>query len=329
MTMDNIPEVINVNQFYVFHRKTGKVSIGTIIGKSAVTNISYYQLDGMKYKLHPSHALTTENPITKFENNVIGYMYREDLIKEYEKFLEMKEKRKKTYKTHYAVDVSLFTCKTTKTTNGYGLKYFDTKEEALTYANKGLVRVKKVLKDYLNKFIELKAIIDEIDKSVVLDDLKDFIVKPSTLNVNDLLIKVDAKSYKHIYTGIVKDDGVVTVKGFVSPEIVNLSDGTILIENECRYSTLPCFIKYKDKDLVKKILFVSAIKRTKRDVEHQIENIKKVSKFIETYVPFQTKAETGIHFSKDYDKELIEGIIECLKENSNLNNYGNNNRRLR
>lgn len=317
MTIDNVPEVIDFNQFYVFFKKTGKIAIGTTIGKSAITNIIHYEINGVEYHLHQSSALSTNNPITTFESNkVIGYLYKKDLDKAYEEYMVKKEKNKKQYKTHYIVFKDTYICKATKSTKWYNVKSFDNKEDAVNYANKGLAKTNKAIKQYIETFKKLKAILEEINKEMKVNDttIYNYIVKPSVLNVNDLLVKIETKRYSSaVYSEIIKEDGVVTVKGFVTPQIANLSNGTILIESEC--NSYDGFIKYENKDEVKKRMFANTVKLLIKDVQREIESLERIGNFLEKYVPLVTKVGT-LYFSQRYTKKLMEGIKEFLKDNN-------------
>lgn len=318
MTIDNVPEVIDINQFYVFFKKTGKIAIGTTIGKSATTDFTYYEINGVKYRLHQSSELSTDNPITTFENNkVIGYLYKKDLDKAYEEYMVKKEKNKKQYKTHYIVYEDTYICKATKSTKWhYNVKSFDNKEDAVNYANKGLAKTNKAIKQYIETFKKLKAILEEINKEINVNDttISPYIVKPSVLNVNDLLIKIEKKRYNSVvYSEIIKEDGVVTVKGFVTPQIAKLSNGTVLIEHEC--NSYNGFVKYENKNAVEKIMFDRIVKRLIKNIQHQIELLEVTGKFLEKYVPLVTRTKT-LCFSQRYAKELMEGTTEFLKDNN-------------
>jgi hypothetical protein len=319
MTIDSIPEIININQFYAFHKKSGKISIGTIIGKSAITNLVYYAIDGIRYKMHSSDCLTNDKPVVEFEKNkLIGYLNKEDLIKDYEKYLALKEKNKKQRKTYYMVNKEIFACKTTTVKNIWANnKYFDNKEDAINFANKGIAKTKKLIEKYLNTLKTLKTALDEIDKSIQVEDIsiKDYTAKPSTLKVNDLLVKFEGKKYKHTYLGEIKEDSAVTVKEFITPQIAKLSNGTILIEQEC-YPSWPCYVKYENKDAISKSFLKETIKRSKYLINLENNTIEKLSRFFENYIPFETKYDGGICFYKKNTEELIEGITDFINDNS-------------
>lgn len=228
-TLETVPVEINANQFYCFNDKTGEIMIGNIIGKSATSNKYLYVINDKQYFLPSWQCFDEKHQKIPLSGNLFCFLNYQDFIKVYYEYLDKKNQKRinNNSKKKYAVDKRTSTCLTT-TVNSKHYIYFDTKKEAIDYSNKKVDALITNIKNYIAKLEKLKSKFEEYKIPTFRENIKGFIVTPHELKENDVLAQlelIDAKSETIIN---VKKDFIVTVKGFVSPNIAKLSDGTIL-----------------------------------------------------------------------------------------------------
>ena len=313
-TLENVPVMIGPTQFYCLCRRNGKIMIGNIIGVSALTGYGLYEINGRQYKVFPNDTFKEDKYETVVGDRISCYLHYQDFINAYYEHLEAKAKKRKTQpKTRYFVDKTTFVCKQTKSTSrGYNVKIFENKEEAAEYATKNIARLTKKFEKYKVELNELKETLKKYNVPTESPRIEDLPVSPRDLKENDLLAKIEWLHLKGCNVSLVKKDYAVSVKGFVNPTIAKLSDGTLLIENECG-STYNAFIRYENIDLAKERLKKTNLRNFIREVNLYLDSIEKNEKFYKKYVPFETKYDYSPWFYEDGAKNLISDVNEYLK----------------
>lgn len=316
-TLETVPEVINYNQFYCYHKISGKITIGTIIGKSATSGYMLYDVNGITYEELQKN--TDEKSFT-IDRKFLCFNNYEDFVSFYKKYLT--EKQKASYgKKIYIVDKDIFyTTEAKAKITPYNCVEFFSKEEAVDYANKGLVKLrkevaknieklKKILVEYLEKEVALRETLKEYTDD---EYVKSFIAKPSNLKENDIITKLKRKSYS-IFTTLEVDEEstAIRVKGFIKPDIAQLSDNTILIEKECCSTLWPTFIKYACINEATIILKRRTLKREIKNIKYEIDRLENVKKFADNYKPL-TKSPS-MYFRNKETKCHIKDWEEYIK----------------
>lgn len=313
-TLETLPIEIGTNQFYCLCRRNGKIMIGNIIGVSALTGYGLYEINGRQYKVFPSDTFKEDKYETVVGDRISCYLHYQDFVKAYYEHIEAKAKKRKTQpKTRYFVDKSTFVCRQTKSASrGYNVKIFENKEEAAKYAQKNIARLTKKFEKYKVELNELKEILKKYNVPTESPRMGDLPVLPRNLKENDLLAKIEWLHLKGCNVSLVKKDYAVSVKGFVDPKIAKLSDGTLLIENECG-SIYNAFIRYENIDKAKERLKKKNLRGFIRDIDGYLITMEKNEKFYKRYVPFETKDSFNPWFYEDGVKNLIDDTNEYLK----------------
>lgn len=313
-TLETLPIEIGTNQFYCLCRRNGKIMIGNIIGTSALTGYGLYEINGRQFKVFPSDTFKEDKYETVVGDRISCYLNYQDFVKAYYEHLEAKAKKRKTQpKTRYFVDKSTFVCRQTKSASrGYNVKIFENKEEAAEYAIKNIARLTKRFEKCKIELNELKEILKKYNVPTESPRMEDLPVLPRDLKENDLLAKIEWVRLKGCNIPFIKKDYAVSVKGFVNPSIAKLSDGTLLIENECG-STYNAFIMYEDINKAKERLNKANLIHFIREVNVYLDSIEKNEKFYKRYVPFETKDGYCPWFYEDGVKNLIDDTNEYLK----------------
>lgn len=324
-TIDTVPETLYYNQFYCYNKRTGEIMIGTIVGKSALTNSSMYNINGVTYKVYSGSGFNGNTREIELNNNgkLRCFLDYDEFVKNYKSDIIAKEKRQSA-KKKYIVNKELFHCRETKAaTIPYNYKEFNTKKEAEKYSLNGLKKLKTETTKLLDELKRLKKIMQETDEAIkgtyssaeysYSSRVSDFMVKPSKLKENDLIFKIGAKRFEHTYILEIDENSTTTVKGFIKPTIAQLSNGTLLIENECS-SSLPYMCLYDDYDKIKELVKKHNAVKIAKEITGLIERMTKIYKYAETYKPFD-KEVCFEYFNKKYYKEYIDDInkaLECI-----------------
>ena len=319
-TLETLPEVINYNQFYCYHKASGKIAIGTIIGKSATSGYMLYEVNGITYEEYQKNA---DKKSFTIDRKFLCFNNYEDFVSFYKKHMIEKQKSKKASygKKRYIVDKNIFyTTETKAKITPYNCVEFFSKEEAVDYANKGLVKLrkevakhieklKKILIEYLEKEVALRKTLCELTDAEYMES---FIAKPSNLKENDIITKLKRKDYFSFTTLEVDEENTtIRVKGFIKPDIVQLSDNTILIERECCSISWPTFIKYACINKATIILKRRTLKREIQRIKYEIDNLEEVKKFADNYKPLAKS--TWIYFRNNETKKDIKDWEEYIK----------------
>lgn len=327
-TLETAPETIGLNQFYCYNTKNGDIFIGDILGESAISPYTMYSINGVIYKTCCGFEGNTRT-IT-LERKLKCFLDYNSFVKDYAEYLTSKEKTKKTRKTRYIVDKNTFYCKQTRAASiPYGCKEFSSKDDAATYAYNGLQKLKALVPKYLKEYRELQVILEHEITNLrkvyhelfgrQMTDYSQLVkaqAKPSTIKENDVLFRLNLKHYNTISIEEIDEDFTVSVKGFIKPNIAKLSNGTILIENECDYH-YPFLFHYAYKDK----LAIRVKLRNARDilsiVESDIKNIEASEKYVFSYMPFDNSLGPA-YFNMNYKKKTLQDIknyMQTLKEN--------------
>ena len=330
-TLDTVPEDIGINQFYCYDRRNGTIFIGDILGKSAVSPYTMYSVNGVIYKTCVGFEENARTMILGFKLKC--FLDYKCFAKAYAEYLTSHKQTKKTRKTRYLVHKNTLYCKQTRAASvEYGFKEFSSKEDAEAYAYNGLKKLKVLVPKFLKEYRELQAILEyeitnlkkvyhELFDSQMTDysQLVKAQVKPSTIKENDILIKLDKKRYGNALSiDEIDEDFTVSVKSFIKPNIAKLSNGTVLIEEECNHS-YPFFFHYADKD---KLAIETKMRNARyifNIVESEIISIEDSEKYVFSYTPFNNSFKPYF-FNINYCKEVlqdIKGYMQTLREKEN------------
>lgn len=317
-TINDIPAIIDDNQFYCFNPKTGTVRIGEIIGKSALRSETRYKLGHFEFKDY--RTLSNDNPIVTFRinsliKNVKAYKNYQDFIKEYNEHVISKLKKKKEQKTRYIVSTDTFMCRTTKAKyTPYSFKAFDSKDEATEYAMKGLKSIKTKLDKYIPTLKDMQKQLLAIQGNSIKDKSFDnLMATPKNVSEKDLLTKIVYKRYKILTWPEVDESYIVRLVKRITPELALLSDGTLLDKKECQANSFPMLIKLDSVDDAKDKLNAMLTERLANDIKYNLPHLEKLKEFVEKYTPFKRiYGMANVYFQEKYTKELIEDIQEAL-----------------
>lgn len=320
--ISDVPSSIDDDQFYCYNPKTGTIRIGTIVGKSALTDITIYKLGQIEFKEH--RLLSKKDPIATFRinpfiKNVKAFINYADLLKKYNEDFLSKLKKKKEQKTRYIVSTDTFVCKMTRAAYiPHGFKTFTSKDEAVDYANKGLKSVKAKLEKYIPMLKDFQKTLLMIEGNCVEDtSFKNLMVTPNNITEKDLLTKIAYKKYKTQFLPEIDESYVTRVAEFITPELAKLNDGTLLDKKECycsdSYNTFPMFIKYDSTNEAKEKLKTIITKRLLDSIKYKLPNLEKLQIFVEKYEPLKKiYGMTTLYFHEHYLKQLIEDLNEAI-----------------
>ena len=335
-TLETLPETINYNQFYCYSTYSGKIFIGTIIGKSALRPYYKYEINERTYEIYEKDAFSEEkNNIAIRDTNLLAFLNYQDFLKSYNDYVKSKEVKKKVQRKRvirYMVNTETFECKTTTIEKPYYRnKLFDTKDEAITYATKGLKRLAKKAESLTKTMSEqLKLLSQSLSKEsyayincygVSLEKyLEEMMAKPSNLKEGDTLAKINYAQYKNFNTKVIDKDYSTTVKSIVSPgNVVLLSDNTLLYEGECKAYCVPLLVKAEAVNTVMVLLKKSSTRKIIEQLERELLSLEKIAKYAKEYVPFKKNAVTPLYFSVGYIADIAKDVEDFIKDN-NLKN---------
>ena len=319
----NIPFELEKDQFYCYNTKNGKVSIGEIIGASALSNLTMYKVNGQQIDSYS--RFSDDYSMIRLGRDLKAFNNYKDFIDDYQKYIDSKLKKAVTNKTKYIVNKSIFTCKKTRSNFvASSWKTFETRQEALDYANKGIVALEKKILKYEPIIANIKDKLHSIEVGLrpFKDNdelLKQIAATPKNISEKDFLTRIDWKGYKTTSLAEVEDGYMATLSKRITPDIVKLSDGTLLLQKECDnhkyYLSLPLVIKYQYVDEAKKHLKKWSIKRLLTDVQRRLEDFDRLKKYLEHYEPFKENPIIGAWFDESYVKDFIEDANTFINKN--------------
>lgn len=334
-TLETLPETINNSQFYCYSTYSGKIYIGTNLGKSALRPYYKYLINERPFEIYEKEAFSEEKTsIDIRDTNFRCFLNYKDLVDAYNEYLmaiETKKTVRKKKVTRYMVHTETFQCKTTTMEKPYYRnKLFDTKEEAVEYATKGLKRLIKKTEKYSKTLNELYDILSKSPKDgyayfdcygASLDKyLQEMMAKPSSLKEGDTLAKIDFSFYKNFTTTVIDKDYLTQVKSFVNPSTILLSDNTLLYESECKPYSVPLLIKTEAVNKVALLLKKTSIKKVIGYIDREISALEKVHEYAGRYVPYKKGCQySPVYFSESYVTSLIKDVEDFIK-NNNLRN---------
>ena len=331
-TLETLPKTINESQFYCFSSNTGNIFIGSIIGKSAMTSYYIFEVNGRFHRINETNIFSKDIRIIYLPNTKLAcFQTYDDFIKQYNIYLgeiEKKKKKSRNRTVRYAVDTSNFECKkTTAEKPFYYTKFFDTKEDAINYANKGLKRMAKKITKFIETFNKQKEILkglanknysylDYNNSSRLEDYLKEIMKTPRNSEVGDILTKIDNKRYKSFSVRIINEIYSAMVTGFIGPDIATLNDGTLLIHSECNSFSTPLFIKQEKASATMLMLKRAEINKIIRIIDSRIVSLAQALKYANEYKPFGKNNPTYFYYKEQYNNELTESVEAFIKDNS-------------
>ena len=229
--LGDIPEKLEDNQFYCFNKKNGEITIGEVIGVSVTSNWAMYKLGAREIKLN--HVFSEYTRSFKINNDETAFKDYQDLLDAYAKYAEKKVKKAAASRiTRYVVNKETFVCRQTRGAYiSWNEKTFDTKQEAIAYADKGLASLGKKVAKYLATFNDLRKQLSELMpdphsyKSIVQnDDNEDAMFKimatPYNLTEKDFIGRIIYKQYKTQSLQTVDETYMVKVNKHIGQEIV-------------------------------------------------------------------------------------------------------------
>ena len=329
-TLENLPVELYYNQCYCFNNHTGEISIGEIVGHSALSSITTYNINGRIIKSHQSLD-KWQNNIKKLSSTPFSlFLNYQDFVKFYTEYIAKKEKAKKTrIKARYEVDTETFFCKKTASAWTHGVvKEFDSKEEAVNYATKGLEKllsqVTKLIEEYKNVLDviskEYKSVNSDIVNVFDTHEVKTYmnyklIATPEKLKENDVVFKVVYdENYKEIKVYKIAPDSETSVKGFVSPYIAKLSNGEVLINSECLKSYYPPFMaKYEDMDKVILANKFCVLDQIKSAIDRELHSLNRILEYAKIYKPLSKSFSSSPYFGKAYRVKKLNEIKKYIK----------------
>ena len=334
-TLETVPETIDYNQFYCYSTYSGKIYIGTILGKSALKPYFKYIINERPFEVYEKDAFSEEKTsIDIRDTNFRCFLNYKDFVDAYNEYLmaiEAKKTVRKKKVTRYMVQTETFQCKTTTMEKPYYRnKLFDTKEEAVEYATKGLKRLIKKTEKYSKTLNELYDVLSKSLKNgyaylncygVSLDKyLEEMMAKPSNLKEGDTLAKIDFSYHKNFTTRKIDKDYLTQVKNFVNPSTILLSDNTLLYESECKSYSVPLLIKAEAVNKVALLLKKASTRKVIEYIDREINALEKVHEYAGRYVPYKKGCQySPVYFSEGYATSLIKDIEDFIKDN-NLKN---------
>jgi len=328
--LGDIPEKLEDDQFYCFDKKNGDVTIGEIIGVSVTSNWAMYKIGTRQIKIN--HVFSEYTRSFKINNDETAFKDYKDLLDAYGKCAEKKIKKATASRiTKYVVNKETFVCRQTRGVYAsWNEKTFETKQEATAYSEKGLVSLGKKVAKYLATFNDLKKQLSELDpdlyyaKSGVVYSLKSteekddallsIMATPKNLSEKDYIGRIIYKHYKTETLPTVDESYIVTPSKRIGPEIVKLSDGTLLAQSDCRPYSSPMLFKYQYLQMAKDICKLRCIKRLIKDIDYRLDDLKRLEKHVQNYHPFMSNYSASPYFGEKLMKEMIEDVQEILKD---------------
>jgi hypothetical protein len=329
--LGDIPEKLEDNQFYCFNKKNGEITIGEIIGVSVTSYWGMYKIGKREIKINYVFSEYTRS--FKINNDETAFKDYQDLLDAYTKYAEKKVKKAAASRiTRYVVNKETFLCRQTRATYlSWNEKAFDTKQEATAYAEKGLTLLGKKVAKYLATFNDLKKQLSELNPDLYYakngivyslkgveqqndDDLLNIMATPKNLTEKDYIGRIIYKHYKTQNIPTVDESYIVTPSKRIGPEIVKLSDGTLLAQSDCRPYSSPMLFKYQYLQRAKDICKLRCIKRFIKDIDYRLDDLKRLEKHVQNYHPFMANYSTSPYFGEKWMKEMIEDAKEILKD---------------
>lgn len=332
-TLETLPKTIYNNEFYCYSSFSGKIYIGTILGKSAIMPYYKYDITGRTFDVYEKDAFSeTKTEIKLRDTNFICFKNYNDLVASYNDYLKGIEEKKKTSRkkrTYYLVDTKTFLCRTTTVETGrYNNKLFDNKADAVAYATKGLKRLSKKLEKLIKTMNAQREILSKAARTnysyigyygnSLGTYLQEIMATPKNIKKGDILVKIDYIRYKRFNTRELIKDFSVEVKDFITPEVAMLSDNTLLINRECRSYSAPMFIKEESAKTAESLLKKTALKTVIELVERELKSLGALTKYVNEYTPFK-KGYSYIYFGEKYENEMVKDLDDFIRVN-NLNN---------
>ena len=331
--LGDIPEKLEDDQFYCFNKKNGEITIGEVIGVSVTSNWAMYKIGRREIKIN--HVFSEYTRSFKINNDETAFKDYQDLLDAYGKYAEKKVKKASASRiTRYVVNKETFLCKQTRGAYiSWNEKAFDTKQEAIAYADKGLASLTKKVAKYLATFNDLKKQLSELmpsphselipdqhpHKCIVQnndneDALLSIMATPKNLSEKDYIGRIIYKHYKTQCLPTVDESYIVTPSKRIGPEIVKLSDGTLLAQSDCRPYASPMLFKYHYLQRAKDICKLRCIKRLIKDIDYRLDDLKRLEKHVQNYHPFMSNYGASPYFGEKWMKEMIEDVQEILKD---------------
>lgn len=315
-TLDTLPEVINYNQFYCYRISNGEISIGTILGESAIRKGEiFYEINGVKFT--DLAKFSEQFPVLKLKESrykksyLMCFQDYDEFVKDYKsRFLP--QKTKENNKSRYIVHKENYSCRKTKArSTPYGWKEFNTKDEALEFSLKGLEKNKKQLTSLMEELNSLKKQFEAVQlPETAKIDFETIVAKPIYLKENDVLKKVSYQHYDTLHIETVEDDSAIVVKEFITPGLVRLSNGEILSMSECS-SRPPFFVRYNDAEALKNYYKLMIKQRCIANIGYNQKTLEVAQKSLNTYVPLKTAFDCCFH--KGYITKLLNDYKQILK----------------
>ena len=331
-TLENLPVELCYNQCYCFNNKTGEISIGEIIGRSALSSITTYRINGNILQSYQNLDERECVEVKKLNSTFFSlFLHYQDFLKFYTEYISKKEKKKKERtKAKYAVDTETFFCKKTASSFGRGiLKKFDSKEEAIAYATSGLEKLLNQAIKLIEEYKKVSSIVSKEYTKVICDiidlcnthDVKryvhgELVTRPEKLKENDVLFKVVYdENYKEIRVYKIAPGSETSVKGFVSPYIAKLSNGEVLINSECCKSYYPPFMaKYEDIDKVMLANKYCALDQITYTIDANLRKLNQMLEYAKSYKPLsKSKYSVSPYFGKPYMIKQLNEIKMYIK----------------
>lgn len=320
--LGNIPEKLEDDQFYCFNKKNGEITIGEVIGVSVTSNWAMYKIGTREIKI--SHVFSEYTRSFKINNDETAFKDYQDLLDAYGKYTEKKiNKAAASRITRYVVNKETFVCRQTRGAYiSWSEKAFDTKKEATAYADKGLVLLSKKVAKYLAIFNDLRKQFIDLNPDLYYarssddndDALLSIMATPKNLTEKDYIGRIIYKHYKTQNIPTVDESYIVTPSKRIGPEIVKLSDGTLLAQSDCRPYASPMLFKYQYLQRAKDICKLRCIKRVIKDIDYRLDDLKRLERHVQNYHPFMTNYSTSPYFGEKWMKEMIEDAQEILKD---------------
>lgn len=328
--LGDIPEKLEDDQFYCFNKKNGEITIGEVIGVSVTSNWAMYKIGTREIKI--SHVFSEYTRSFKINNDETVFKDYQDLLDAYGKYAEKKVKKASTSRiTRYVVNKETFLCKQTRSAYiSFNEKAFDTKQEAIAYADKGLASLAKKVAKYFATFNDLKKQLTELNQDLYYakngvvyslkgveekdDALLSIMATPKNLTEKDYIGRIIYKHYRTETLPTVDESYIVTPSKRIGPEIIKLSDGTLLAQLDCRPYASPMLFKYHYLQKAKDICKLRCIKRVIKDIDYRLDDLKRLEKHVQNYHPFMSNYGASPYFCEKWMKEMIEDTQEILKD---------------
>ena len=109
-----------------------------------------------------------------------------------------------------------------------------------------------------------------------------------------------------------EENTAIRVKGFIKPDIVQLSDNTILIERECSL-LWPTFIKYAYINEAPIIIKRRTLKREIQRIKYEIDSLEKVKEFADNYKPLSKSTYIYFYYRNNETKKETKDWEEYIK----------------